>query len=82
MTRVLLLNPSRWGRPITPIWIASHSGALKKAGHDVFLFDATYYSDWSLNETKFNTDNQQYVHCDLDTTAYLKSGLDTDLSNL
>ena len=79
MTRVLLLNPSRWGRPITPIWIASHAGALKASGHEVVLFDSTFYTEWSLDETKFNTDNQQYAPSSLDTSSYFKHGLREDL---
>ncbi len=60
MARVLLLNPSRWGRGITPIWIASHTAVLKSAGHEVSLFDATFFSDWAQNENSFNTANLQY----------------------
>ncbi len=60
MARILLLNPSRWGRGITPIWIASHTAALRARGHDVGLFDATFFSDWAQNENTFNTTNQQY----------------------
>ena len=58
--RILLLNPSRWGRGITPIWIASHTAVLRSRGHDVALFDATFYRDWAQNENAFNTANQQY----------------------
>ena len=39
MAKILLINPSKWGRGITPIWIASHSACLKEAGHEVELFD-------------------------------------------
>lgn len=60
MARVLLLNPSRWGRGITPIWIASHTAILKSHGHDVTLFDATFFVDWAQNENAFNTANMQY----------------------
>ena len=36
MTRILLINPSKWGRGITPIWIASHLSILLKEGkHEV-----------------------------------------------
>ena len=45
--KILLLNPNKWGRGITPIWIASHSSILKKNGFDVKLFDCTFYKDWS-----------------------------------
>lgn len=61
MARILLLNPSRWGRGITPIWIASHSAALRRGGHEVALFDATFYKDWAQNENAFNTATQQYM---------------------
>lgn len=64
MSNVLLLNPSRWGRGITAIWIASHSAALKSKGHQVKLFDATFYKNWSYNEVQFNTENQQYKPTD------------------
>ena len=60
MSKILLINPSKWGRGITPIWIASHAGLLKSNGHSVELFDATFYKDWTNNEVKFNTDNKQY----------------------
>ena len=29
MAKILLINPSKWRRGITPIWIASHSALLK-----------------------------------------------------
>lgn len=60
MSRILLLNPSRWGRGITPIWVASHTASLRKSGHTVELFDSTFYSDWTQNENDFNTANGQY----------------------
>jgi anaerobic magnesium-protoporphyrin IX monomethyl ester cyclase len=60
MARILLLNPGRWGRGITPIWVASHAALLKAQGHEVALFDATFYSDWAQNENAYNTANLQY----------------------
>ena len=30
MAKILLVNPNKWGRGITHIWIASHSGLLKR----------------------------------------------------
>lgn len=60
MARILLLNPSRWGRGITPMWIASHAAVLKAQGHEVALFDATFFRDWAQNENAFNTANLQY----------------------
>jgi len=58
--KVLFINPSKWGRGITPIWIASHTGLLKENGVNVTLFDATFFKDWAENELSFNTANGQY----------------------
>ena len=66
MSKILFINPSKWGRGITPIWIASHSAVLKKNGHNVKLFDATFYSNWADNENSFNTNNKQYKPSDYD----------------
>ena len=60
MAKILLVNPNKWGRGITTIWIASHAGYLKKLGHSCELFDCTFFSEWSENETSFNTANSQY----------------------
>jgi anaerobic magnesium-protoporphyrin IX monomethyl ester cyclase len=60
VARILLLNPSRWGRGITTIWIASHAAVLKSRGHEVALFDTTFFQDWAQNENAFNTANLQY----------------------
>jgi anaerobic magnesium-protoporphyrin IX monomethyl ester cyclase len=60
MTKILFINPSKWGRGITPIWIASHSAMLKSKNHKVSLFDATFYEEWSIDELSFNTSNEQY----------------------
>ena len=59
-TKVLLINPNKWGRGITHIWIASHSAYLKSNDIDVRLFDATFYENWTNNETLYNTFNTQY----------------------
>jgi anaerobic magnesium-protoporphyrin IX monomethyl ester cyclase len=67
MAKILLLNPSRWGRGITHIWIASHSGILKRMGHEVKLFDATFYKEWSLNEIGYQTLNQNYKPTDYES---------------
>ncbi len=64
MSKVLLINPNKWGRGITAIWIASHSAALKSAGHEVSLFDSTFYADWTVDETSYNTNNEQYRQTD------------------
>lgn len=61
MTKILLIQPNKWGRGITSIWIPSHAGILKSKGHKVRLFDCTFFSDWAANEIKFNTRNQQYL---------------------
>ena len=74
MTKVLLINPNRWGRGITAIWIASHSAILKDNGHDVKLFDATFFKDWSFNETKFNTDNKEFLPTDYENLITLNNG--------
>ena len=60
MAKILLVNPNKWGRGITHIWIASHSATLKAEGHEVSLFDCTFYKNWSNNETLFNTYNAMY----------------------
>ncbi len=60
MSKILLVNPNKWGRGITAIWIASHSGILKKHDHSVELFDGTFYKKWTVDETSYNTKNMQY----------------------
>jgi radical SAM superfamily enzyme YgiQ (UPF0313 family) len=64
MSKILLINPNKWGRGITSIWIASHSALLKEHGHDVGLFDATFYSQWTVDEVSYNTNNEQYQSTD------------------
>ncbi len=68
MARVLFLHPSKWGRGITAIWIASHAAVLKGRGHEVRLFDCTFYRDWTENENAYNTRNLQYQPTDYDRT--------------
>ena len=63
-TKILLINPNKWGRGITTIWIASHSGCLKRIGHSVELFDATFYKNWTDSELKLNTRNKQFQKTD------------------
>ena len=60
MAKILLIQPNRWGRGITSIWIPSHAGILKSRNHDVKLFECTFYKNWTENELDFNTQNQQY----------------------
>lgn len=59
MAKILFISPNKWGRGITPIWIASHYAILKK-DHEVLLFDCTFYQDWTDNENNYNTKNEQY----------------------
>ena len=59
MAKILFISPNKWGRGITPIWIASHYAILKK-DHEVLLFDCTFYKDWTDDEINFNTINEQY----------------------
>ncbi len=66
MSKILFLNPNKWGRGITHIWIASHTGILKRNNHKVELFDASFYSNWSLNEVKFQTKNDMYKKTNYD----------------
>ena len=82
MAKVLLINPNKWGRGITAIWIASHSAALKAAGHQVELFDSTFYSNWTENENKYNTLNKQYLPTDYDTLiTWNENNIVEDLQN-
>jgi anaerobic magnesium-protoporphyrin IX monomethyl ester cyclase len=64
MARVMILYPNRWGRGITAVWIPSHTAVLRSRGHEVKLFDCTFFKDWTLNETAFNTANKQYKPSD------------------
>jgi len=60
MSRILFINPNRWGRGITTIWIPAHAALLKTNGHIVKLFDSTFYKYWKQNEIQYNTENMQY----------------------
>ena len=53
MAKILLINPNKWGRGITHIWIATPSSILKKKKHKVDLFDSTFYKDWTDDEIEF-----------------------------
>ena len=66
MSKILFINPNKWGRGITHIWIASHSGILKRNNHTVQLFDSTFYLNWSVNEVQFQTDNKMYKKTNYD----------------
>lgn len=63
-SKVLLINPNKWGRGITSIWIASHSGVLKRNAISVELFDCTFYEEWHDNEINLNTENSQFKKTD------------------
>tara|TARA_B100000767_G_scaffold271062_1_gene295944 strand:- start:1921 stop:3399 length:1479 start_codon:yes stop_codon:yes gene_type:complete len=80
MAKILFINPNKWGRGITHIWIASHSGILKRNNHNVELFDATFYSNWSLNEVQFQTDNKMYKKTNYD--EFLKFNSNNILEDL
>ena len=60
MAKILFIHPNKQGHGITAIWIPSHYSVLKSKGHDVRLFDCTFYKDWTINETDFNTNNMMY----------------------
>jgi len=64
MAKILLINPNKWGRGVTHIWIASHSGLAKRDNHIVDLFDSTFFKDWTSNEHDYNTQNKQYKKTD------------------
>ena len=57
MAKVLLVNPNKYGRGHTHIWIASHSSILKKNNHSVNLFDATFYKDWINHGEDFENEH-------------------------
>lgn len=79
-TKILLINPNKWGRGITTIWIASHSGCLKKSGHNVELFDATFYKNWTDSELEINTKNKQFLKTDyLKKIKWNKNDIKKDL---
>jgi len=80
MAKILLIQPNKWGRGITSIWIPSHAAALKNAGHDVTLFDCTFYKDWAFNEIQYNTKNEQYAPTDyLNHIKFNKNNIFKDL---
>ena len=73
MAKILLISPSTWGRGITPIWVVSHTACLKARGHQVELFDCTFYEQWSVNEIKFNTENKQYRPSEYESFVTMKT---------
>lgn len=80
MAKVLFIHPSKWGRGITAIWIASHASVLKKNHHQVKLFDCTFYPEWTENENAYNTQNLQYQPTDYEKKiSWKRSDLVSDL---
>lgn len=80
MAKVLLINPNKWGRGITHIWIASHSAALKRKNHKVQLFDCTFYSDWTDNEVKYATSTGMFKPTEYEKyIAYKNNSVFSDL---
>ena len=80
MASILLLNTSQWGRGITPIWLASHSGILKSHGHTCNLCDLNFLESWQKDEVNYNSNNGQYLpvdynysYSDTDPVSYLAS---------
>ena len=64
MSKILLINPNKWGRGVTHIWIPTHTAVLRSKGHEVKLFDCSFYLDWTVNEVAFNTNNEMYKESD------------------
>ena len=80
MSKVLLINPNKWGRGITHIWIPTHASVLQDAGHEVKLFDCSFYADWTVNEVAFNTENEMYKKSDYDRkVSYNENNIIEDL---
>jgi len=80
VSKILLINPNKWGRGITHIWIATHSQILKKSGHTVELFDSTFYADWSDHEIEFSTKTQMFQKSDYKKfVSFKKSPIHKDL---
>jgi anaerobic magnesium-protoporphyrin IX monomethyl ester cyclase len=81
--KILFINPNKWGRGITTIWIASHSGNLKKSGHKSKLFDCTFYKEWTDLEVEINTSNKQFQKTNyLDKIKWKKNNLLKDLKKI
>ena len=81
--KILFINPNKWGRGITTIWISSHSGCLKRLGHDVKLFDCTFYKKWTDLEIELNTINKQFKKTDyLKKIKWNNNDVISDLKNL
>ena len=77
--KILFINPNKWGRGVTTIWIASHSGILKRNGYETKLFDATFYKNWSDFEIDINTLNLQFKQSNYkDKIIYNKNDVFSD----
>ena len=63
MSKILLINPNKWGRGDFYLDRLAFS-PIKLNGHDVSLFDATFYSQWTVDEVGYNTSNEQYKSTD------------------
>ena len=59
MAKILLINPNKYGRGHTHIWIASHTSILRRNNHQVKLFDATFYKDWISNSDDFENEHKK-----------------------
>ncbi len=82
MANVLFINPNKWGRGITHIWIASHSSALKKKNHKVELFDCTFYSNWTDNEVSYATSTGMFKSTNYENyIKYNKNSVFSDLQD-
>ena len=82
MAKVLFINPNKWGRGITHLWIATHSSILKKENHEVELFDCTFYSKWTDDEVGYATQNEMFKPSDYkDFVSFTKNSITNDLQN-
>lgn len=71
MAKILFINPNRWGRGITHIWLASHSGLIGKK-HKIEFFDSSFFEDWAFDEVKLQTQNKNYKHTNYDNYRKFK----------
>ena len=82
MAKVLFINPNKWGRGITHLWITTHSSILKKENHEVELFDCTFYSKWTDDEVGYATQNEMFKPSDYkDFVSFTKNSITNDLQN-
>ena len=64
--RVLFIYPNTFGMNMFPPAIALFSAVLKREGHSVRLFDATYYSvDYGIDSDGSKADNLNVVPYDV-----------------